>query len=180
MSLSPAIDEDVGAIYFKPRPLAMREIFFHCKLIMLCFIIHRMERMIKAVFSLLFIACFSLVPALHYSEQEYRDISSSSTGDTWISNVRDLHGESAPFKDTLRERGPQSALTFLAKRSVSHTHTNAKNSRLLLSTSSVIAVDLPVSITVCSITQQFISHPHTEFCLFASDISPPFYSLRLA
>lgn len=156
------------------------EIFFRCKMIMLCLIIHCMERMIKAVFSLLIIACFSLVPALHYSEQEYRVIPSSSTGDTWISNARGLHGESAPFKDTLKERGPQSALTLLAKRAVSHTHTNAKNSRLLLSTSSVIAVDLPVSITACSITQQFTSHPHTEFCLFASDISPPLYSLRLA
>jgi hypothetical protein len=68
----------------------------------------------------------------------------------------------------------------MAKRAVSNASTATKNSRLLSSISSVIALDIPIGITARSFTQQIISHLRIEFCLFASDKSPPFYSLHQA
>gem|GEM_PF-2160921 len=157
----------------------MWEIFIYCKVITIYFKIYQMARKIKSVLSLWIVVCFSVFPVLHYSEQECENTLSFLKVAS-ISNVRSISGDFATFKDTLKERGPQNALTLMAKRAVSHTHTLAKNPRVQPSIWSVITFDIQISNAIRSFTQQIISHLHTEFCLFASDKSPPFYSLHQA
>lgn len=134
----------------------------------------------KVVLYLLLVVCFSLVPAIHYSEWECGNTPSLSKSGAPISNVRSFSSDFAPLKDTLKERVPQNALTLMAKRAVSNTLAQAKNSRVQQSLSSVITFDIPISSATRSFTRQIISHLRTEFCLFASDTSPPFYSLHQA
>jgi hypothetical protein len=78
-----------------------------------------------------------------------------------LSNVRSFSSDFAPLKDTLKERVPQNALNLMAKRAVSNTLAQAKNSRVQQSLSSVITFDIPISSATRSFTRQIISRYET-------------------
>lgn len=130
------------------------------------------------VLSLLIVVSFVLSAPLHYSEQEYGCPLKFSKSGVWVSNARSLTGNSALFKDALKETGSQGTFALMAKRAISCTHSNTKKSRMQPSISPFIAFNCQKSSSARYFTQHIIFHRHVEFCFFASDNSPPFNSLH--
>ncbi len=153
---------------------------FNCNLIEKYFNIQMMKSNKRIFLPLLIVVCFSLFPPLHYYEQEPGNSLAFSKSGTCLSNVRRFPSDSALFKDALKGTGPQGALTLMAKHVISDKNAISKKSRLQPSISPFIAFDYHYSNVNRYFTQQTISHLLTEFRFFASDNSPPFYSLNQA
>ena len=159
---------------------------FRCNLTDIYFKIYEMRARIKVVLSLLIAVCFSisLIYPIYYSERELdENVLTFSNGDGCLSNILGLTAKSAPANKYAPEV-PWSKVAFALipnkGHTISGTYTVAKKSRLQPSIS-------PYIIPVCQqnnafrcLTRLTLTHLHTEFSFFASDNSPPFYSLHQA
>lgn len=144
-----------------------------------------MKPRINVVLSLLIAFCFSLssISPFYYSEQELvRDAAATLKFEVYLSNTFGLIADA-----TLSKHAPEvpwSKVAFALMPNKEHTisgrHTSTNKLRMQPSIS-------PFIIPVCQqnnefryLTRQILSNLHTEFSFFASDNSPPFYSLRQA
>jgi len=144
-----------------------------------------MRPKIKVVLSLLIAVCFSLssICPLYYSEQELNgDARAFSNIDGCLSNMLGLTADSTLSKHAPKEQCSKVALAIMLKKehTISGRGTITKKSRMQQSISPFIITFCRENSAFRYLTRQTLSHLHTEFCFFASDNSPPFYSLHQA
>jgi hypothetical protein len=150
----------------------------NCNLIEKYFNIPMMKINKRIFLPLLIVVCFSLFPPLHYSEQGPGNSPAFSKSGTCLSNVRRLPSDSALFRDALIQTGTQAAL--FAKHATSGNNNLSNKTRLQLLLFSFLASECPKNNVTQYFSQHAISRLLPEFSLFASDNSPPFYSLTQA